>query len=107
MSMAKAGDKPNSSKWLLDVKAFAAPAFIFDVRVLELEAFVQTLAGVVELGAVDVGEALRIDEVLHPVALEGHVVGLDCVGIFELVRKAGAAGGAHAQAQADALPSLL
>src|SRR6185503_19517053 len=60
LSRPKAGASPNNSKWLckpLDVKALAAPALILDLRVAELEALVEALAGVVELGAVDVLQA--------------------------------------------------
>ncbi len=88
--------RPNSSKWFLvnsgvigtktgraapsrggapgpgrlDVERFAAAAAVLLVRVVELEALVQALAHEVELGAVEVGEALRIDEDPHAVALE-------------------------------------
>src|SRR5258706_16059265 len=101
MSSAKAGTRPNSSKWL-DVKAFAATALVFDIWVIELEAFVQTLSRKVELGTVQVRQALRVDHDLHAVALELHVLGLDFVGVLELVGHARAAGGAHAQAQRHA-----
>src|SRR5205085_10100393 len=42
----------------LDVKALPATALILDVRVAELEALVQPFAGGVELGALQVGQAL-------------------------------------------------
>src|SRR5688500_12254345 len=88
------------------VKGFPAPAFVLDLRVPELEAFVQALAGVVELGAVDVLQALRVDEHLDAVALELEILGVRLVGEFQLVREAGAAGGAHADAQAETLAAL-
>src|SRR5688572_9406084 len=90
----------------LDVKALAATALVLDVRVAELEALVQALARVVELGALEVRQALRVDHHLHAVAVELHVVGIDGVGELELVGHAGAARGAHAQAQRDALAAL-
>src|SRR5882724_328196 len=105
MSSAKAGTRPNSSKWL-DVKAFAATALVFDIGVIELEAFVQTLSRKVELGTVQVRQALRVHHHLDAVALELQVVRRDRVGIFELVRHPGAARGAYAQAQRHALASL-
>src|SRR5688572_18309419 len=95
-----------SCNQLSDVKGFPAPAFVLDLRVPELEALVQALAGVVELGAVDVLQALRVDEHFHAVALELEVAGLRLVGEFELVGKARAARGAHADAQADAFAAL-
>src|SRR5512145_1064420 len=92
-----------SCNQLSDVKGFPAPAFVLDLGVPELEALVQTLAGVVELGAVDELQALRIDDDLDAVALEREVVGIHLVGELELVGEAGAARGAHADAQAEAL----
>src|SRR5688572_23733432 len=73
LSRRNAGDSPNSSKWLcnpLDVEALAAPALILDLRVAELESLVQAFARVIELGAVDIGQALRVDHHLDAVALE-------------------------------------
>src|SRR5262249_15183502 len=100
---------PNSSKWLcglLDVEALTAPALILHLRVAELEALVEPLAGVVELGPVDVLQALRIDQDLHAVALELQVVGVGLVDELELVRHSRAARGAHPHAQAHALAAL-
>src|SRR6185436_9092696 len=51
----------------LDIEALAAAALVLDVRVLELESLVQALAGVVELGAVDIRQTLRIHDDAHPV----------------------------------------
>ena len=45
-----------------DVEALAAAAGVLDVRVVEAEAFVQPLAREVELGAVEVGQALGVDD---------------------------------------------
>src|SRR5689334_5217004 len=89
-----------------DVEAFAAAAAVLDVRVVELEAFVQSFAREVELGAVEVRQALGVDDNGNPVALEAHVIGPDLVRILELVREPRAAGGAHAESQADALAAL-
>src|SRR5688500_2874566 len=90
----------------LDVKGLPAAALVLDLGVLELEALVQAFSGVVELGAVDVRQALRVDHHLDAVALELQVVGVGLVDELELVGHARAAGGAHAHAQADALASL-
>src|ERR1044071_8683550 len=103
MSMEKASGRPNNPKWLLDVKAFAAAALVLDIGVAELEAFVEALAGVIELGALQVGQALRVDQDLDAVALELQVLGIGGVGELELVGHARAAGGAHAEAPTAAL----
>src|SRR5262245_48198328 len=89
-----------------DVKRFPAPAFVLDLRVPEREALVQALAGVVELGTVDVLQALRIDDHAHAVALELEIFRVDLVDELELVGEPRAARGAHAHAQADALAAL-
>ena len=105
-SSANAGARPRSSKWFSDVKGFAAAALVLHVGVVELEALVQALAREVELGAVEVRQALRVDHDLHAVALELVVLGLHRVGELELVGHARAAGGAHAEAQRHALAAL-
>src|SRR6185503_19961334 len=97
------------SKWFcnpLDVEALAAPAFILHLGVAELEALVQSLARVVELGAVDVRQALRVDQHLDAVALELHVVRVGLVDELELVGHSGAARGTHPHAQAHPLAAL-
>src|SRR5581483_3343097 len=58
-----------------NVERFSAPALVLHVRVAELEALVQALAREIELGAVEEGEALRVDDDLHAAALEGLVLG--------------------------------
>jgi hypothetical protein len=45
-----------------DAKAFAAAATVAFVRVVELEAFIEALANEVQLRAVDIGEALGVDQ---------------------------------------------
>src|SRR3954453_23709021 len=102
--MPNAACNPNSSKWFcnpLDVKALAAPAFILHLCVAEFEALVHALARVVELGAVDVLQALRVDDDLPAVALELHVVRIGPVDELELVGHSRAARGADPDAQAD------
>src|SRR5207237_6229157 len=76
------------------------------VGVVELETLVQALAREVELGAFQELKALRIDDDLHAVALEGPVIRVDGVGVFDPVGKAGAARGAHAEAQTHSLAAL-
>src|SRR5258708_27411385 len=89
----------------LDVEALSAAAFVLDVGVAELEPLVKAFAGVVELGTLEVGQALWVDQQLDAVALELQIVGVRGVGEFQLVRHAGAARGAHAPAQAHPLPA--
>src|SRR5450830_570289 len=90
--MAKRAGRWNSSKWFcmlnLNAEAFAAAALVLDVRVVEAEAFVQALARKIELGAVDVGQALGVDEHLDAVRLEHLVFGRGLVDILELVGQA-------------------
>src|SRR6266700_8037901 len=88
------------------VKAFAAAALVLHVGIVEFEALIQALASEVQLRAFQELKALRIDDDLDPVALEGLVIRVDGVRVFDPVGKAGTARGAHAQAQAHALPSL-
>src|SRR5258706_12917137 len=86
-----------------DVKAFAAAAFVLHVRVVELETLVQPLPREVQFRAVEIGEALRIDDDGDPVAVEAVVLRADLVGILELVGKTGATRGAHGEPQGHAL----
>src|SRR5213594_3500524 len=90
----------------LNVERFAAAALVLHVGIVELEALVQALAREVELGAFQELKALRIDDDLDAVALEGPVIRVDGVGVFDPVGEAGTARGAHAQAQTHSLPSL-
>src|SRR5690606_36449997 len=55
------------------------------------------------LGALDVAQALRVDEDTDPVARELEIALLDRVGEVELVREHRATGRAHAEPQAEAL----
>src|SRR6185369_11293038 len=87
-------------------EGLAAAAAVLLARVLELEAFVQPLANEVEAGAVDVRQALRVDDDLDAVVLEDVVLRRELVGVFELVGQARAAGRLHAQTHADAPASL-
>src|SRR5450631_821306 len=103
----RSGRVPIVAPWranVLYVEAFPAAALVLHVRIVELEALVQTLAREIELGSVQVRHALGIDDHGDAVALELMILGADVIGIFELVRESGASRSAHAQAQADALP---
>src|SRR3954464_2383066 len=79
-SCANRCGRPKSSKSLLcrftlDAETFAAAAAVTFVRIVEAEAFVEAFAHEVQLRAVDVGEAFRVDQQLHAVVLEDDVLG--------------------------------
>jgi len=73
---------------------------------VELEALVEPFAHEVEFGAVDVGQALGIDQHFHAMVFEHRVLGCHVVGVLELVGQARTAGGANAQTHAHALATL-
>src|SRR6266567_2047839 len=91
----------------LDVKRLAAAALVLDVRVVEFEPFVEPFPCEVELGAVEIWQALRIDHDGDAMAFETMILGTNIVGVLELIGKPGTAGGAHAQSQRDTLPALV
>src|ERR1700688_4811811 len=66
-----------------DPERLAAPAFVLDVRVVEFEAFVQPLAREIELRAVDVRQAFRIDDHLDAMTLEDTVFGRQFIDVLE------------------------
>ena len=102
----RCGPRGFSKKRSITAKRLAATAFVFDVRIVELEAFVQSFALEVKFGAVDVRQALRVDENLDAVRYEDLVFRCALIDIFQLVGQAGTAGRLHAQAHADALAAL-
>src|SRR5690606_4450077 len=107
--MRNAGRSSNSAKWqgvpmvTSDAEAFAAAALAAHVGVVELEALVEAFLGEVQLGAVQIDQALGVDDDLHAVALEHLILGLQLVDELQHVGQAGAAGGAHTQTDADTL----
>src|SRR3989344_450031 len=118
--MSKAAGRPKSSKWffpgaacmpaapaLSGVEAFPAAAGILDVGVVELEAFVQALARVIEFGAVEIDQALGVHNHLGAVALVNMIVRLDLVGVFDDIGLAGTTGGTHTEAQPLALAAFF
>ena len=88
------------------LKLSPQPHSILHVRIVELESFVQALAGVIQFHAVDVGQAVLIDQHRHAVADELQVFAIHRVGELQLVCHAGTTAGAHAETQADALAAL-
>src|SRR4029453_18799942 len=81
-------------------------AGILDVGVVELEPFVEAFAGKVELRPGEIRQALRVDEHDDALAIEAMVLGGPFFRVPELVRETGAAGGAHAETEPDALAAL-
>src|SRR5437588_6493328 len=106
LGAADAGHSPHREASALYVEAFPAAALIFHIRIVEFETLVQTLACEIELGPVKVRHALGVDDDGDAMAFELMILRTDIVGVFELVREAGAARGAHAQAQTHPLTSL-
>src|ERR1700682_54599 len=104
LGAAGAGHSPHREANALYVEAFPAAALIFHIRIVEFETFVQTLACEIELGPVKVQHALGVDDDGDAMAFELMILRADVVGVFELVREAGATRGAHAQAQTHAFP---
>src|SRR5439155_6326973 len=90
----------------LDVKRLAAAALVLDVRVVELEPFVEPFPCEVELGAVEIRQALRIDHDGDAMAFEAMILGTNIVDVLELIGKPVAAGGALDQSQRADLPAL-
>src|SRR3569623_2724220 len=101
--LSPSGRKPDAS----NVETLSAAALVFDVRIVEAKTFVQSFAREVELGAVDIRKAFRIDEHFYTVRFEHHVLASLLVNVFELVSHAGTAGGAHAETQTNALAAPL
>src|SRR5512137_1385142 len=84
-----------------DAERFAAAAAVLLAGVVEAETLVQAFAHEIQFGAVEIRQALRVDQDLDAVALELLVLGVGRIGVFELVGHAGAAGGTHAEGHAD------
>src|SRR5262245_29499513 len=87
----------------LDGEAFAAAAFALDVGILEAKRLVQALLDEIDHGAVDVLQALGVDDHLDATVLEHDVLLTDLLGVVHDVGEAGAAGLLDSESQADAL----
>src|SRR6202007_3296088 len=88
-----------------DRETLSAAALALDVRVTEAKGLVQPLLHEVHDRAVDEREARGIHEYLHAAVLKDRIAGLRAVGVVDHVAKAGAAGLANAEPQADAVPT--
>ena len=69
-------------------EGFATTATITLVGVVEFEALLQAFAHEVELSAVEITQALGVDQHLDAMALEHPIVRGDSIGIFQLVSQA-------------------
>jgi hypothetical protein len=87
----------------LNGEAFAAAAFTFHVRIAKTEGFVQTLLDEVHLGAINEPKTVSIYDDFDALIFEHHVLGFDVIGVIDHVRKTGAAGFLHPEAQAQAM----
>src|ERR1700716_804860 len=88
-----------------DGEALPAAAFALDVRVSESKGLVQALLDEVHDRAVEQAEARAGNDHPHPAVSEHGTPRLRTVGVVDHVGKAGAAGLANTQPQADALPT--
>src|SRR6185437_7423379 len=86
-STSEGGAAPPDS----NAEALSAAAFALHVRIVEAEGFVETVFDEIDRRAVDEREALRIDEQLHAVILEHHIVRPSLLRVVHDVRKPGAA----------------
>src|SRR6267143_793806 len=88
-----------------DGEALPAAAFALDVRVSEAEGLVQALLDEVHGRAVEQAQACPGNEHPHPAVFELGIPRLRAVGVVDHVGKARAAGLAHTEPQADAMPT--
>jgi hypothetical protein len=68
-------------------EGFSATTFVFLTRVVKLEAFIKPFANEVEFGAIDVGQALGVDQDLDSVVFKDDILGRDVIGVFKFVRE--------------------
>src|SRR5882724_117172 len=89
-----------------DAEGFTAAAAVFLAWIVELETFIQAFAHEIELGPVDVRQAFRIDQHLHAMTFEDHILGCKVVCVFQLVGQTRATCGLHAQPHPHALAAF-
>jgi hypothetical protein len=90
----------------LDVERLAASAAFFFLRIVVLEAFLQTFLDVVKFGTVNVGQALGIYHDLYAVTFPNLIVFVDDIGKLKLVGHTRATARLDTKAQTDALAAL-
>lgn len=87
-------------------KRLATPAARFLTWVIEFEAFVETFALEIKLGAIKHGMALGIDQYLRTETLEHQVFGKRIIRVLKFVREPGTARCFDAEADANAFAAL-
>lgn len=97
--------KPDNQK--LHFETLATTTFVFHVRIIELETFIQTVPGKIQFSTIDIHKALRIDDNLNTMILEHDIIFIQLVHEFEHVCHAGTARGTYTQAQAEPLATLI
>jgi len=102
-ALARAGLTVRALEGASDGEALPAAAFALDVRVSEAEGLVQALLDEVHDRAVEQAQACAVNEHRHAAVFEHGVPRLRAVGVVDHVGKAGAAGLAHTEPQADAV----
>src|SRR5690606_29384530 len=80
-----------------DIEALAAATFAAHVGVVELEAFVEPFPSEIQLGAIKVNQAFRVDDDAYAMALEHLVLRLQLVDKLQHIGQTGTARGTHAQ----------
>src|SRR5690554_2398308 len=90
-----------------DVEAFTTTTFAAQVRVVELEAFIEPFLYEVQLGTVEVGQALRVDHHFNAAKLEHLIFRLAGVNKLQYICHPGAAGCSNTQAYTLTVASLL
>ncbi len=96
-------DEGSLTSNISDTEAFAATTLAFGVGIVELEALVEALLDEIQLGAIQMDQALGIDNDLDALLLEHLILIGQFINELKHVGQTGAAGGFDAEAQANAL----
>lgn len=88
------------------MEALAAAAGVFDIGVFKFETFLQIFFGVIDLCAVQINQAFRVDINARAVSFENQVVAVGFIDKFKVVRHPRAAAGFYTQAYAQAFAAF-
>ena len=83
------------------MKAFATTTFIFDIRILKFKAFIEALFDIIQFGAVEIEQTLRVDYQLYIATVKHLVFSFSAIDKFKNVGKTRTASGANAQSDAN------
>ena len=83
------------------MKALATTTFVFDVRILKLKAFIETLFDIIQFGAIEIEQTLRVDHQLYVAAEKPLVFSFSAIDKLENIGKTRTASGADAQTDAN------